>query len=110
MLGVTAILVGTVFLTSIFFQTVLGFSPLLAGVAFLPLALAITAGAHLASKLLARTPPRTIAVAGLTLAAVGAGLLSTAPGSALTLPTCCPACSCSDSGSAWSSSPSLSPR
>jgi EmrB/QacA subfamily drug resistance transporter len=82
MLGVTAILVGTVFLSSIFFQTVLGFSPLLAGVAFLPLALAITAGAHLASKLLTRTSPRTIAVAGLALAATGAGLLSTAPGSA----------------------------
>ena len=82
MLGVTAILVGTVFLTSIFFQTVMGFSPLLAGIAFLPLALAITAGTHLASKLLARTSPRTIAVAGLTLAATGAALLSTAPGSA----------------------------
>jgi hypothetical protein len=66
MLGVTAILAGTVFLTSIFFQVVLGFSPLLAAVAFLPLALAITAGTHLASKLLARTSPRTIAVAGLT--------------------------------------------
>lgn len=66
MLGVTAILAGTVFLTFIFFQVVLGFSPLLAAVAFLPLALAITAGTHLASKLLARTSPRTIAVAGLT--------------------------------------------
>lgn len=88
MLGVTAILAGTVFLTSIFFQAVLGFSPLLAVVAFLPLALAITAGTHLASKLMARTSPRTIAVAvavaaaGLTLAATGAGLLSTAPGPA----------------------------
>ena len=51
MLGVTAILAGTVFLTSIFFQAVLGFSPLLAAVAFLPLALAITAGTHLASEL-----------------------------------------------------------
>lgn len=50
MLGVTAILAGTVFITSIFFQAVLGFSPLLAAVAFLPLALAITAGTHLASN------------------------------------------------------------
>ena len=89
--GVTAILVGTVFLTSIFFQAVLGFSPLLAAVAFLPLALAITAGTHLASKLLARTSPRTIAVAGLTLAATGAGLLSTAPGSAHYAPDLLPA-------------------
>ena len=50
MLGVTAILVGTVFLTSIFFQTVMGFSPLLAGIAFLPLALAITAGTPTAEQ------------------------------------------------------------
>ena len=82
MLGVTAISAGTVFLTSIFFQAVLGFSALLAAVAFLPLTLAITAGTQLASKLLARTSPRPIAGAGLTLAAIGAGLLSTAPGSA----------------------------
>lgn len=82
MLGVTGILVGTVFLASIFFQTVLGFSALSAGLAFLPFALAITAGTHLASKLLARTSPRNIAATGLTLAATGAALLSTAPGTA----------------------------
>lgn len=78
MLGVSAILVGAVFLTSIFFQTVLGFSALRAGVAFLPLAFAITAGTHIAGKLLARTSPRNIAVAGLVLTAAGAGLLSMA--------------------------------
>ena len=44
MLGVTGILVGAVFLTSIFLQTVLGYSALRTGVAFLPFALAITAG------------------------------------------------------------------
>ncbi|HEV7655560.1 MAG TPA: MFS transporter [Mycobacteriales bacterium] len=82
MLGVTGLLVGTVFLTSIFFQTVLGFSALRAGVAFLPLALAITAGAHLAGKMLAHAAPRTIAAAGLALSATGAALLSTASGSA----------------------------
>lgn len=82
MLGVTGILVGTVFLTSIFFQTVLGFSALGAGVAFLPFAISITAGTHLASKLLSRTSPRTIAAIGLTLAATGATLLSTASGTA----------------------------
>jgi len=82
MLGVTAVLVGAVFLTSIFFQAVLGFSALLAGVAFLPLAVAITAGTHLAGSLLARTSPRAIAVAGLTAAAAGALLLSTASGAA----------------------------
>jgi EmrB/QacA subfamily drug resistance transporter len=76
MLGATALLVGTVFLTSIFFQTVMGYSALRAGVAFLPLALAITAGTHVAGKLLAKTSPGNIASGGLTLVAAGAALLS----------------------------------
>ena len=76
MLGATALLVGTVFLSSIFFQTVMGYSALRAGLAFLPLALAITAGTHLASKLLTKTSPRNIAAGGLTLVAAGAALLS----------------------------------
>jgi hypothetical protein len=76
MLGVTGILVGTVFLTSIFFQTVLGYSALRAGVAFLPLALAITVGTHIASRLQAVAAPRVIASVGLTAAAVGALLLA----------------------------------
>ena len=76
MLGATALLVGTVFLTSIFFQTVMGYSALRAGVAFLPLALAITTGTHVASKLLAKTSPRNIAAGGLTLVTAGAALLS----------------------------------
>jgi hypothetical protein len=36
MLGVTGILVGTVFLASVFMQTVMGFSALRTGLAFLP--------------------------------------------------------------------------
>ena len=82
MLGATALLVGTVFLTSIFFQTVMGYSALRAGVAFLPLALAITAGTHLASKLLGRTSPRNIAASGLAMVTAGAGLLSLVPSQA----------------------------
>ncbi|HST66345.1 MAG TPA: MFS transporter [Mycobacteriales bacterium] len=82
MLGVTGILVGAVFLTSIFFQTVLGFSAVRAGVAFLPLALAIAVGTHLAGALLTHAAPRTVAAAGFALTATGAALLSTAPASA----------------------------
>ncbi len=82
MLGVTGILVGTVFLCSIFFQTVLGYSALRAGLAFLPLALAITGGTHVAGRLAARTSPRVIAALGLTLTAAGAVLLSRASGGA----------------------------
>ena len=69
MLGVTGILVGTVFLTSIFVQTVLGFSALEAGIAFLPFALAITAGTVVARHLMAHTSPRIVATIGLVLVA-----------------------------------------
>jgi len=78
MLGVTGILVGAVFLTSIYLQGVLGYSALRTGVAFLPFAFAITAGAHLARHLLGRTAPRTVAVVGLVITAGAAMLLSTA--------------------------------
>jgi EmrB/QacA subfamily drug resistance transporter len=78
MLGVTGILVGTVFLTSIFLQTVLGFSALQTGLAFLPFALAITAGTVVARHLLAHLSPRTIATTGLLITVAAALLLSTA--------------------------------
>ena len=65
MLGVTGILVGTVFLTSIFLQTVLGYSALETGLAFLPFALAITAGTVVARHLLSHLSPRVIATIGL---------------------------------------------
>jgi EmrB/QacA subfamily drug resistance transporter len=78
MLGVTGILVGTVFLTSIFLQTVLGFSALETGLAFLPFAFAITAGTLVARHLLGHASPRAIATVGLLLAAGGAVWLSSA--------------------------------
>jgi EmrB/QacA subfamily drug resistance transporter len=78
MLGVTGILVGTVFLTSIFLQTVLGFTALRTGLAFVPFALAITAGTVVARHLLAHLSPRTIATAGLLITVAAALLLSTA--------------------------------
>jgi EmrB/QacA subfamily drug resistance transporter len=82
MLGVTGILVGTVFLTSIFLQTVLGFSALRTGLAFLPFALAITAGTVVARHLLAHVSPRTIATIGLVITVAASLLLSTATGGA----------------------------
>jgi EmrB/QacA subfamily drug resistance transporter len=78
MLGVTGILVGTVFLTSIFLQTVMGYSALRTGVAFLPFALAITAGTVAARHLLGHLSPRTIAAAGLGVVVAAAALLATA--------------------------------
>jgi EmrB/QacA subfamily drug resistance transporter len=82
MLGVTGILVGAVFLTSIYLQSVLGFSALRAGLAFLPFAFAITAGAQVARHLLAHISPRTVAVSGLMISAGAAVWLSTATANA----------------------------
>ncbi len=82
MLGVTGILVGTVFLTSIFLQTVLGFSALATGLAFLPFALAITVGTVVARHLLAHVSPRAIATTGLLITVAAALLLATASSSA----------------------------
>ena len=78
MLGVTGILVGTVFLTSIFLQTVLGFSAMEAGLAFLPFALAITAGTVVARHLLSHVSPRGIATTGLLITGAASLVLSTA--------------------------------
>jgi hypothetical protein len=54
---------------------VLGYSALRTGVALLPLAVALTAGTHVARHLLSRTSARHVAAAGLVVAAVGAFLL-----------------------------------
>ncbi|WP_088288261.1 MFS transporter [Kineosporia sp. A_224] len=79
MLGVTGLLVGTVFLTSILLQARLGYSALAAGVAFLPFAVAITVGAVAARHALAHLAPRTVASTGLLIAGAAAVLLSNVP-------------------------------
>jgi EmrB/QacA subfamily drug resistance transporter len=76
MFGVTGILVGTVFLTSIFLQTVLGYSALETGLSFLPFALAITGGTLVAKALLNHLSPRAIATVGLLIAVAASGWLS----------------------------------
>ncbi|MGZ5417036.1 MAG: MFS transporter [Nocardioides sp.] len=79
MLGVTGLLVGAVFLTSIFLQHVLGYSALRTRLAFLPMALALVVGTHLASRLMAHTSARNLAAGGLATTALGSVLLSSAP-------------------------------
>jgi EmrB/QacA subfamily drug resistance transporter len=82
MLGVTGLLVGTVFLASIFFQTVLGYSALEAGLGFLPLAVALVLGTHVASHISAHVPARVVAFVGLVVAGAGAALVSQASSTA----------------------------
>ncbi|MGZ4592961.1 MAG: MFS transporter [Actinomycetes bacterium] len=60
-----------------YFQVVLHYSPLRAGLAFLPLTAAVSASAYgLGSRLLPLVAPRTLIVPGLLVAAAGLTLLS----------------------------------
>jgi len=71
---------GSFLLLTYHFQVVLGFSPLQAGLAFLPLSAAVlfSSGA-IASRLLPRVPPRVLVVPGFVVAAAGMGLLTQLP-------------------------------
>jgi EmrB/QacA subfamily drug resistance transporter len=64
-------LLGTFLFLTYFLQGILGYSALRTGFAFLPFSGGIIIGATLASRLLPRTGPRNLMVAGLSLAAVG---------------------------------------
>jgi predicted MFS family arabinose efflux permease len=77
MLAATGVLVGAFFLNSLYLQGVQGSSALRVGLEFLPLALVIGAGAHLASRVLPRAGSRALIVAGLALMGGGALLLTT---------------------------------
>jgi EmrB/QacA subfamily drug resistance transporter len=76
MFASTGILVATFFLNTLYLQEVQHASALRVGLEFLPLALIIGLGAHLASSLLPRAGSRLVIVAGLALMAGGALLLT----------------------------------
>ena len=64
-------MLGTFLFLTYFLQGTLGYSALKTGFAFLPFSAGIILGAGLASRLLPRTGPRGLMVAGLSLAALG---------------------------------------
>lgn len=64
------------FFNSLYVQDILGYSPLKAGFAFLPISLCIVVGAGLSQQLVRRLGVRVVAIAGLTIAAVGMVLLT----------------------------------
>jgi Na+/melibiose symporter-like transporter len=62
------------FLFTVYVQQVPGYSPLEAGMSFLPMALGIVAGSALATRLTERRGPKPPLVAGLALTSLGPAL------------------------------------
>ena len=67
-------LFGSWYFETLYMQHVLGFSPLQAGLAFLPQTLLIAAGAQIVSRLVSRMGPRPLILVGTLVAAVGPGV------------------------------------
>jgi len=80
MAGVTGIVVGAIFLLSLYLQRITGASPVVAGLEFLPLAAAITLTAAMASHLLAHLGPKFMITFGLVVMAAGALVLARSAG------------------------------
>uniref|UniRef100_UPI00110D11D2 MFS transporter n=1 Tax=Modestobacter excelsi TaxID=2213161 RepID=UPI00110D11D2 len=80
MAGVTGAVVGAVFLSSLYLQTILGSSPIVAGLQFLPLAAAITLAAAAASRVIGHLGARTPILGGLVVMAAGVLLLAAGAG------------------------------
>lgn len=76
MLTASATMLALFFLASLYLQHVLGFSALRTGLLFLPVAIAITVGAHLASRLVGTIGGRPVVAAAFVITAVGAAMLT----------------------------------
>ncbi|PXY32575.1 MFS transporter [Prauserella muralis] len=76
MLVASGLMLTLFFLGSLYLQHTLRLGALETGLLFLPVAVAVTAGAHLGARLVSRIGGRTVAVAGFGLVAVGAALLT----------------------------------
>lgn len=76
MLVASGLMLSLFFLSSVYLQGVRGFDAVATGLTFLPAAVAITVGAHLASRLIGRVGARAVAAAALAVTALGIGLLS----------------------------------
>ncbi len=70
------------FFTSLFMQQVLGYNPLRAGLAYVPITAVVAVGAGIASNAVARVPARALLATGLLLVAVGLVLMALLPAGA----------------------------
>ena len=76
MLALAAALFGQFFFLTLFVQDVLGYSPLRAGIAFLPITAAIVLTSQIAARTLPRVGPKRLMTTGALLAASGLAWLS----------------------------------
>ncbi|HEY1358613.1 MAG TPA: MFS transporter [Thermoleophilaceae bacterium] len=76
MLLMGAAIFGMWFFVSLYLQQVLGYSPIDAGLAFLPMTLFIVAGSTIASRLVTRVGVRPLLATGMTIQALGLGLFA----------------------------------
>ncbi|MET9463654.1 MFS transporter [Streptomyces sp. NPDC006544] len=76
MLFLACAMFGMFFFLTLFVQNVLGFSPLLAGLAFLPVSVVIAIGAGITSQLLPRFGPKPFMVTGALFSASGLAWLT----------------------------------
>ncbi len=76
MLGLAAALFSMFFFLTLFVQEVLGYSPLRAGLAFLPISAVVIVAAQFVARLLPTVGPKRFMVAGALLATVGLAWLS----------------------------------
>jgi len=72
-------LVTLFFFASLFMQQVLGYSPIKAGLAYVPIALIVSVGAGISQGMIKRLPAKPVLIAGLVLAATGLVLLWRVP-------------------------------
>ncbi len=71
---------GMFYFASLYVQEILGYGPLRAGLAFLPVSLGIMIGAVLSQQLIARIGVKVVVVTGMSLAAAGLIVLSSTTG------------------------------
>ena len=79
MLLVASGMFGMFFFASLYVQEILGYSPLRAGLAFLPVTAGIVIGAGIAQQMIRRAGVRNVATAGIALATAGMAWLTQLP-------------------------------
>jgi len=79
MLLLASAMFGMFFFASLYVQNVLGYSPLKAGLAFLPVSMGIIVGAGISQGILGRVGVRNVSVVGLALATAGLLVLTRLP-------------------------------